>query len=89
MELICKAAHAGVQIIIETHSDHIINGTLVCCNKNFISNEEIKVYYFDRDEELHATRVLPVNVEKGGRIARPPKGFFDQIDIDMRSIMGF
>ena len=29
MRLISKAANAGVQVIIETHSDHIINGALV------------------------------------------------------------
>ena len=28
-ELICIAAEAGIQIIIESHSDHIINGILV------------------------------------------------------------
>lgn len=89
MELICKASHAGVQIIIETHSDHIINGALVCCNKELISNDEVKIYYFERDEEMHATKALDLVVEKGGRISHPPKGFFDQIDIDMQSIMGF
>jgi predicted ATPase len=89
MELICKASHAGVQIIIETHSDHIINGALVCCHKNFISNEKIRIYYFDRDEKLHATKVSNLIVEKGGQISHPPKGFFDQIDVDMQSIMGF
>jgi len=89
MELICKASHAGVQVIIETHSDHIINGALVCCNKELIKNDEIKIYYFDRDEELHATKVSNLVVEEGGRISHPPKGFFDQIDIDMQSIMGF
>lgn len=89
MELICKASHSGVQIILETHSDHIVNGALVCCNKNFICNDEIKMYYFDRDEELHTTKILPLKVEKGGRIIHPPKGFFDQIDIDLQTIMGF
>jgi predicted ATPase len=89
MELICKASHAGVQVIIETHSDHIINGALVCCNKKIIKNDEIKIYYFDRDEELHATKVSNLIVEESGRISHPPKGFFDQIDIDMQSIMGF
>lgn len=89
MELICKASHAGVQVIIETHSDHIINGALVCCNKKIIKNDEMKIYYFDRDEELHATKALNILVEEGGRIPHPPKGFFDQIDIDMQSIMGF
>ena len=32
-ELICLAAQAGIQIIIETHSDHIINGILVQSKK--------------------------------------------------------
>ncbi len=89
MELVCKAAHEGVQIIIETHSDHIINGALVSCHQGLIENQELKVYYFDRDEELHATKVFNLAVEKNGRIAHPPKGFFDQIDIDMQTLMGF
>jgi predicted ATPase len=89
MELICKASHAGVQIIIETHSDHIINGALVCCHKGIVDNKEIKVYYFDRDEEMHATKSFDLLVEEGGRISHPPKGFFDQIDIDLQTIMGF
>ena len=33
MELIAKAVKNGVQIIIESHSDHIINGSLVAVNK--------------------------------------------------------
>ncbi len=89
MELICKAANAGVQIILETHSDHIVNGALVCCSRNIIDKDILKVYYFDRDEELHATRKYELVIEEGGIITHPPKGFFDQIDIDMKTIMGF
>ncbi len=33
IELICIATQAGIQIIIETHSDHIINGILVQSKK--------------------------------------------------------
>lgn len=35
MELIAKAVKNGVQIIIESHSDHIINGSLVAVNKGW------------------------------------------------------
>ena len=36
MRLAALAASAGVQIIMETHSDHIINGALVAMKKNVL-----------------------------------------------------
>lgn len=33
MKLISRAAEHGVQIILETHSDHVINGALVALKK--------------------------------------------------------
>ncbi len=89
MELICLAASAGVQFIIETHSDHIINGLLVAIKKNILKETESKVYYFDRDAESHSSKVIPLPVLKNGRIKNAPKGFFDQLDLDMETLMGF
>lgn len=89
MELICKAAEAGVQFIIETHSDHIINGALVATKKEIIRPDSISMYYFDRDETKHFTKPIYLPVLSGGKISRPPKGFFDQIDIDLETLMGF
>ena len=89
MKLLMRAAKAGIQIIIETHSDHIMNGALVA-----IVNEPeflplVKAYYFDRDDNQHISKPCKLEILKDGRITNPPKGFFDQIDIDMRTIMGF
>jgi predicted ATPase len=89
MELICKSAKNGVQFIIETHSDHIINGLLVATKNNIISKEDSSVYYFDRDEKKHATQAIHLPVLNGGKIQRPPEGFFDQLDKDMNTLMGF
>ncbi len=88
-ELMCLAAQAGIQIIIETHSDHIINGTLVACKKEQIEKENVKIWYFDRDENKHAVRATEVQILKGGKIKNQPKGFFDQIDTDLEQLMGF
>lgn len=89
MELICLAAKAGVQFIIETHSDHIINSILVAVKQNVLTPEQAKIYYFDRDESIHATKVINLPVIEGGRLKNPPKGFFDQINIHMKQLMGF
>ena len=86
-ELICLAAQTGIQIIIETHSDHIINGILVQSklyeetNKG-IDKNNVSIYQFDRDEDYHCSVATKVEVKEGGRISFAPEGFFDQSTID-------
>lgn len=89
MKLLMKAAKAGIQIIIETHSDHIVNGALVAIVNDPEYLQLVKAYYFERDERLHISKPCKLEILADGRISNPPVGFFDQIDIDMRTIMGF
>ena len=89
MELISKAVAQGIQIIIESHSDHIINGSLVAVNKKWITPDMLSIYYFEREEHKHIAQSHKLDISKTGRISRPPKGFFDQIDIDLRTLTGF
>jgi predicted ATPase len=91
-ELICRAAHAHIQVIIETHSDHIINGILVQCKRNEINNKEginkdlVTMYHFDIDEK-HTTIPSQVSIDSNGRIKNRPSGFFDQIGKDLRNLI--
>lgn len=96
IELICLASQAGIQIILETHSDHIINGILVQ-SKIFedshgslgIDKENISLYQFERNYKDHFTNATKIEVEEDGLIRYPPKGFFDQFSIDRKFLMGF
>ena len=88
-ELICKAAAAGIQIIIETHNDHIINGTLVNVKNGIIKPEDIRIYQFERDEETQSAKATQIKVLDGGKIDKQPPGFFEQINKDLEQIMGF
>jgi len=89
MELICKAAQAGVQFIIETHSDHIVNGALVATKKQLIDHKNVSMYFFERDEHKHFSIPVELSVSKTGRIKKPPMYFFDQINKDLETLMGF
>lgn len=88
MELVAKAVKAGIQIVIETHSDHIVNGALVNVKRGILSNEDVKVYFFNRDEHLHIANTHKLEVTARGQILRPPKDFFDQMQIDLRVLTG-
>jgi predicted ATPase len=93
-ELIAWAAQAGIQIVIETHSDHIVNGILVQC-KNFesgtkgIDKRNVKLFYFGEKDERQAIRVEEIKILEGGKIDKQPTGFFDQIQHDLKIILGF
>lgn len=89
MELISKAVAYGLQVIIESHSDHIINGSLVAVNKGWITPDKLAIYYFEREEHGHTSRFFSLDITSNGHIKRPPKGFFDQIDIDLKTLTGF
>lgn len=89
MELIALAAKSGVQFLIETHSDHIINGLLVAIKKNMIAANEASVYFVNRDENQHASTLHKLNLSAQGKIKNVPPDFFDQIDKDMKTLMGF
>ena len=82
MRLITLAASQGVQIILETHSDHIINGALVNLKQLGLNKDLLSVYYFDRDEKLNA-KPIQLKVAENGRIKGAPRGFFDQMSMDL------
>lgn len=81
MELISKAAVNGVQIVIETHSDHIINGALVMA-KQLLGRDNLSVIYFSRDDKYNSVP-QKLEIEPLGRIINAPKGFCDQMAMDM------
>ena len=98
-KLISRVAQGGVQVIVETHSDHVVNGVLVA-TKWFESGTEdekvrgldrkkVKIYYVDKDPDIPAAaKAKEVKVETGGRLDFQPPGFFDQAEKDLCSLMG-
>ncbi len=92
-ELMCLAAQAGVQIFCETHSDHIVNGTLVNIyehskdkNKG-ISHENVNISFFRRDENVGNSKVVRILINEIGRIQNHTEDFFDQYSIDIRKLI--
>ena len=81
-ELIARAAQGGAQIIVETHSDHILNGIRLAVKQQLIEKEKIKLYYFCtkvKDDITVHTYDAPV-IDDMGRLDVWPKGFFDEWD---------
>lgn len=86
-ELIALAAQSGVQVIVETHSDHIFNGIRKAIAAKKIETNNVKVHYFELDEKNVSVNTEILISEKG-QIQSYKKGFFDQFDDDLDELLG-
>jgi predicted ATPase len=79
-ELLALAASYGVQIIIETHSDRVLNGIRVAVHGGKIKPDDVQLHYFQRtaNTERASTEVISPKIDRNGRIDRWPDGFFDE-----------
>jgi predicted ATPase len=75
------AACNGVQLFIETHSDHFLNGVRVAVRQKVISANEVQVFYLERSSNsIHEALVVNPEIDENGRIDLWPTGFFDEGD---------
>ena len=83
--LCCKVARNGVQLIIETHSDHFLNAVRVAVKEKIISNTETQIYFFTtNNKEIHVDNL---NLDDFGKVDKWPKGFFDEWDNQLEKLL--
>lgn len=78
-QLFALAAENNVQLFIETHSDHIINGLRVAVKKKLISKEKIFLQYFSKKPNTN-TEIKRIHIQPEGGLDDWPDGFFDEWD---------
>jgi predicted ATPase len=74
-----------VQVIVESHSEHILNGLRLAVNTKLIKNEQLSVLYFDREYERYFEKI---NIDDNGGIDNWPPDFFDQATNDLNQLLG-
>ena len=84
-----QAKKRDIQVIIETHSDHILNCCLVGLAEQKLSVDDISIYYFSRESREKNTKATKINCTSNGRIEDAPAGFFDQMDIDLDTLLEY
>lgn len=83
-EMLAKLGSRGVQVFVETHSEHIVNGfRLEALRSNCsLKNSDVSLYFFDCDFSIRHLRLEP-----NGRINDWPNGFFDQSQYELAEIL--
>ncbi|WP_338815731.1 DUF3696 domain-containing protein (plasmid) [Bernardetia sp. Wsw4-3y2] len=84
-KFLAKVASCGVQIFIESHSEHILNGLRVAMLQEDIeiNNEDLNILYFQNEEE---NPFVKLDLQSNGKIKNWVDGFFDQQEQDLAEI---
>lgn len=79
-------AESGVSVIVETHSDHVLNGIQIACAKCEIKPSSVSVNYFTHNENSDQPILETISVNEKGELSYWPRGFFDQTQIDFAEL---
>ncbi|OEO32228.1 hypothetical protein VW23_012665 [Devosia insulae DS-56] len=75
--LLALTAANGVQVLIETHSDHVLNGIRLAVKDGFLPADSTKCHFFARNSGQRAEFETPA-MTQDGRLSYWPSGFFDE-----------
>lgn len=88
---LAETAAAGVQVVIETHSDHVLNGVRRAVKDTTLASNAAALHFFRRREDGTTDRpqVESPLLDARGNVDNWPDGFFDQFDSDLSYFAGW
>jgi predicted ATPase len=87
-QFLADVASAGIQVIMETHSDHVLNGVRRSVKRRSIAPHQVMVHFF-RPRSTSEPQVVSPALDSQGNLDSWPDGFFDQFDKDMNYFAGW
>ena len=75
--LLALTAAGNVQVIVESHSDHVLNGIRLAVKDGGLDPTRARLHFFHREPGNQSQFESPT-ITKEGRLTHWPSGFFDQ-----------
>lgn len=89
-ELLALAAQNDVQLFVETHSDHVLNGIRVAVKKYQLDPTRVGLNFFERAPAGaggHQSVIIQPQLDEDGRIDFWPRNFFDEWSRNLRELL--
>jgi predicted ATPase len=87
-QFLAEVAQAGIQVIVESHSDHVLNGIRRAVKSCKIDSRDVVLHFFSARHDGEVPYRSP-RLASDGTINQWPTGFFDQFDKDMNFFAGW
>lgn len=87
-QFLADVARSGVQVIVETHSDHVLSGIRRAVKADRILPGQVAIHFFTK-RAADLAKVVSPQLDSSGNIDNWPEGFFDQTDKDSSYLAGW
>lgn len=79
-KLISLVSQNDVQVIIETHSDHILNGVRVGIKEQRLDKDKAVLFYFNKvvKEQEQYSEITNIEMDENGTFSHEPDGLLDE-----------
>ena len=77
---LAEIAATGVQVLVETHSDHVLNGIRLAVKKGRIPAPDVKLVFIVNGGVEKGVKVVTPEIREDGAISEWPAGFFAQYE---------
>ncbi|MCX4446817.1 DUF3696 domain-containing protein [Streptomyces sp. NPDC087866] len=84
--LTASAAAQGAQVIMESHSDHVINGVRLAVKRGLLAPAQAVFHYFRGDGT--GVEIVSPHVDGDGMLDQWPTGFFDELENTLDQLIG-
>lgn len=74
------ASQCGVQTVIETHSEHILNGIRLAVKEKKVPDNDAIFHYFYKSSENEISEMKSIFTDENGMLDEWPDGFFDEAE---------
>jgi len=88
---LARVAASGVQVILETHSDHVLNGVRRAVKDKKLLKKQVAIHFFKprSENESKEPAVISPLIDDNGNLDNWPQEFFDQFDKDTAYFAGW
>ena len=86
-EFLVQSAASGVQLVVETHSDHLLNGIRKAVKSGVLLASDVTIYFFAGLEADGTPKILSPRMTDDGKLSEWPEDFFDQYDKDLEILV--
>lgn len=84
---LASVAATGVQVLVETHSENVLNGVRLAALRGIIPNADANFIFLSLGEDGRQPKVHPITMDKAAELTSWPPGFFDQQSNDLAEMM--
>jgi predicted ATPase len=90
-KLLALAAQSGVQVLIESHSDHLLNGIrlIVKGDSTFgkLDSDKVLIHFFSPEYSPESIAFRTLQIDSNGKLNGWPNGFFDEWESNLRKLL--